>query len=637
MENNENSNRITKEEGFGNGACPPKEVDGRHFPPKEGEMPGNGPDEIRKGERKNRLWPLLYRLREYAWKYWPKYLMSFIAILIGSLIGLLPSILTGRIVDEALMGKDLKLVVQLSLLSLLTVVAARLVEGITSYLNTWITQKILLDIKNDMYSHLQQMGPQFYCTEQQGDIITRMNSDVMGIARVLSMVSKQLMSNIATVATTVVALLGMNWKLALVGLAIIPFMLLPAKKAGSSKREILIQHQGKSDAMNQVIHNTLSPKGNVLAKLFNREEAEYEIFKELNQAETELFMQEQKTNIIYNSMNSIITKLGPLLVYIFGCYMMIRNPEGGITVGKITAMVTMLNRLYMPISSILNVGVDLNRSEALLSRVFDYLDRAIEIKSPENSKKPDTKNAAVRFEHVDFGYRKDHQILFDVNIEALPGQIIAVVGSSGSGKSSLANLMIRLYDVWNGSIKIADTDVRDFDLKYLRDRVGLVTQQLFVLSGTVRYNLQFAKDDVTQEEMETACRASGFIKAIERLPEGYDTVIGKGGSTLREEEQQQLAIARVLLKHPDILVLDESTSMLDTVTESSIHEELIRYMDGKPIILLAQRIATAKQADRIYVMKKGKVVEIGTHEELLKQNGEYKALYDLQFNTPAQS
>lgn len=588
-------------------------------------------------EKKVSVWPFILRLKEYMKKYWVKYVLSLVAIVVGAELGLLPSILTGRIVDEALMSQDLALLLELALMSLVAVIAEKVVYMINSYLNSWVTEHVLFDIKNDMYGHLQQMSDRFYKTENQGDIITRMNSDIQGVAMVLSQASDKLFSSLATVVTTVVALFRMNWKLALIGMAIIPFMMIPVRKEGKVGRKILSEKQEKTDELNQIIHNTLSVKGSFLAKVFNREAEEYELFERANQEATELELREDRVGLLFRSMNNVIIKIGPLLVYLAGCYMMIQSPEEEVTVGKITAMVAMLNRLYFPVSSVLNVSVSLNRSVALLSRVFDYLDRNVEIKSPDHPLSPSMENASVAFDHVNFGYREGEQCLYDVSLKVDPGQIVAVVGGSGCGKSSLAKLVIRLYDVWNGSVSVADTDVRKFDLKYLRDRIGLVTQELYVLSGTVRYNLLFARKDATQEELDEVCKATGFDEVVARLPQGYETPVGKGGRSLSEDEQQQLAIARVLLKHPDILILDEATSEFDTAEESSVHDDLIRYMNGKPVIIMAQRLATAMKADKIYVMKEGRIVQEGTHSQLIGQEGEYKALYQAQYGEKAEA
>ena len=574
---------------------------------------------------------LIRRILGYLKPYWLQFLLVFVTILLSAVVGLLPSIITGRIVDEALVGKNMRLLVQLLVMAFITLTGSQVISVLESYINAWISQRIIFDMKNQMYDHLQHMPHAFFTSEKQGDIITRMNTDISGVSSVISGTLSSIVSNIATVVTTLVALFTMSWKLALVGIVVIPLLILPTKSVGKKRYQLLTDAQAKNDEMNQLINETLSVSGSLLVKLFTREKREYERFVNVNEEVTQLALREQNSGRWFRVVMGMFTQLGPLLIYFAGGYLIISHLDAGLTVGTITATVSLINRLYRPVESLLNIHVDFTRSLALFTRIFDYFDMPNPIQSPENGQKPDVTDADIVYEHVAFSYDPEKPLLTDIDFTVPGGKMYTIVGPSGSGKSTVVNLIPRLYDVLSGSVKIAGVDVRDFDLSYLRSQIGVVTQDSYLFNGTIRENLLYAKEDATQEEIDAACYIANLEDFIDSQPEGYDTMVGNRGLKLSGGEKQRLSIARVILKDPKILILDEATSALDSITENAIQEALEALMEGRTSIVIAHRLSTILKADRILVVKDGVIAESGTHEELLEKGGVYRELYETQF------
>ena len=574
---------------------------------------------------------LLKRILSYLKPYTFQFILVFITILVSAGVGLLPSIITGKIVDEALVGQDMKLLIQLILMAFAALMASQIIGVLESYINAWISQKIIFDMKNEMYLHLEYMPHSFFTSEKQGDIITRMNSDINGVSSVISGTLSSVVSNIATVITTLVALFSMSSKLALVGIVIIPFLIIPSKAVGKKRYTLLTESQAKSDEMNQVINETLSVSGSLLVKLFTREKYEYDKFVKLNDESTKLSLKEARSGKWFRVIMGMFTQVGPLLIYFAGGYLIINKLDTALTVGMITATVSLINRLYRPVESLLNIGVDFTRSLALFTRIFDYLDRKSDIVSPINGLKPELKNKDIEYKHVEFGYEKDSLILTDVNFKVPGGKMYAIVGPSGSGKSTVVNLIPRLYDPQGGSVCINDIDVREMDLEYLRENIGVVSQDTYLFNGTILDNLMYAKEGATKQEIEEACKIANIHDFIINQPDGYNTVVGNRGLKLSGGEKQRISIARVILKNPNILILDEATSALDSISESSIQDALEKMMEGRTSIVIAHRLSTILKADSILVVKDGVIKEQGTHDDLLALGGVYKELYETQF------
>ncbi len=574
---------------------------------------------------------LLLRILSYLKPYWFQFLLVFVAILLSATVGLLPSIITGKIVDQALVGRDLRLLVQLLILAFVTLTASQVIGVLESYINTWISQRIIFDMKNQMYDHLQHMPHSFFTSERQGDIITRMNTDISGVSSVISGTLTNVVSNVATVITTLIALFAMSRPLALVGIAVIPLLIIPTRSVGRTRWQLLSQNQAKHDEMNQLVDETLSVSGSLLVKLFTREKQEYARFVDVNEEVTQLTLKEQRTGRWFHVVMGIFTQIAPLLIYFAGGWMIIKHVDPTLTVGVITATVALVNRLYRPVESLLDIHVNFTRSLALFTRIFDYFDMENPIVSPENGKKPDMADATVAFDHVSFSYDGKTPLLTDIDFTVPGGKMYAIVGPSGSGKSTIVNLIPRLYDVSGGQVTVGGADVREWDLDALRGSIGMVTQDTYLFNGTIRENLLYAKPDATQREIEDACRTASIHEFIMSQPEGYDSQVGNRGLKLSGGEKQRISIARVMLKNPRVLILDEATSALDSISETAIQNALEIMMQGRTSIVIAHRLSTILKAERILVVKDGVIAEEGTHEELLEKNGVYRQLYETQF------
>ncbi len=576
-------------------------------------------------------WQLIKRILGYLKPYWLQFLLVFVTILISAGVGLLPSIITGRIVNEALVGKDMKLLIQLLIAAFLTLTVSQVIGVLESYINAWISNKIIYDMKNQMYGHLLSMPHAFFTTEKQGDIITRMNSDIAGVSSVISGTLTSIVRNIVIVVTTLVALFTMSWQLALVGIVVIPLLILPTRSAGKTRWKLLSESQEKNDEMNQLVNETLSVSGSLLVKLFAREKREQARFEAVNDEVTKLSMKEQRSGKWFMVLMGMFTEIGPLLIYFAGGWFIIQKTDPTLNVGIITSTVMLVNRLYRPVQSLLNIHVDFTRSLALFTRIFDYYDMVPAIREPKRPRRPNVSGEDIRYEHVAFSYSPDKPLLSDINFTVPAGKMYAIVGPSGSGKSTIVNLLPRLYDVDRGSVLIGRNDVRSFDLAYLRGSIGVVTQESYLFNGTIRENLLYAKEDATEAELMDAIRTASLTEFIENQPDGLDTVVGNRGLKLSGGEKQRLSIARIILKDPSILILDEATSALDSISENAIQDALERLMQGRTTIVIAHRLSTILKADRILVVANGTIAEQGTHDELLAQNGVYRELYETQF------
>ena len=587
-------------------------------------------------EEKNNMpvfsWALIKRILGYLKPYWLQFLFVFIAILLSAVVGLYPSIVTGKIVDA--LGSDsttLRQLVFLLLIAFATLTVSQLIGVVENYINAWISQRVIFDMKNQMFDHLQHMPHAFFTSEKQGDIITRMNTDISGVSTVISSTLSSIVSNIATVITTLVALFTMSWRLAIVGIIVIPLLVLPTKSVGKTRFKLLTERQAKNDEMNQLINETLSVSGSLLVKLFTREQEEYDKFVKVNEEATQIAMREQRSGQWFRVVMGMFTQIGPLLIYFAGGYFIIRGLDPDLKIGTITATVALVNRLYRPVESLLNIQVDFTRSLALFTRIFEYFDMVNPIKSPKNPHKPDLRKMDVIYYHVAFSYSKDKPLLKDINFTVPHGKMYAIVGPSGSGKSTIVNLLPRLYDVDSGAVKIGAYNVKTIELEYLRDNIGVVTQETYLFNGTIKDNLLYAKPDATQEEIENACRIASIHDFISSQPDGYDTEVGNRGLKLSGGEKQRISLARVILKDPTILILDEATSALDSISENAIQDALDQLMKGRTSIVIAHRLSTILKADKILVVNDGVIAEEGTHEELLALGGIYKELYETQF------
>ena len=573
---------------------------------------------------------LLRRIGSYLRPYWKQMALVLVAILLSSILGLLPSILTGRIIDDGLIGRDLDALIRLIALSLGVMLAANLIRVLESYLNSWIAQHITFDMRNSMFRHLQSMSHRFFTANNQGDIITRMTSDISGVQQIITGTLASILSNVVTLIVAMIAMYQRNWILATVGILIVPLFTLPTKKAGKTRWILTRDAQECSDEINGILNETLSVSGQMLVKLFGMEEREYERYESANRRMIRLRIRESMAGRWFRVALSTFSSIGPMLIYLVGGVLMMRY-DSDLTVGDITVLVALLGRMYGPVNALLNIQVDWIRSMALFTRIFEYFDMPAEITNAPDAVKPDRAEGRVRFSRVYFAYEPARMILKDVDFSLEKGKSIAIVGPSGAGKSTIINLIPRLYDVTEGSVSFDGIDVRKLDLQFLRRSIGVVTQDTYLFNGTVRENLLYAKPEATRAELEEVCKKANIHEFITAQSEGYDTIVGNRGLKLSGGEKQRLSIARVLLKDPALLIFDEATSSLDSISESLIREAIEPLIASRTSILIAHRLSTILAADEILVIEEGRIVERGVHADLVGAGGLYAELYETQF------
>lgn len=575
--------------------------------------------------------PLLKRIFSYLAPYWKQFSLVLFCILLSSVCSLLPSILTGKIIDEGLIAKNLNALIFFIVLSLSVTLAANLIGVAESYLNSWIAQHITFDMRNAMFAHLQKMSQAFFTSNNQGDIITRMTSDISGVESIITNTFTSILSNVLTLVVALVAMYQKNWMLATLGIVIVPLFALPTRRAGKTRWTLTREAQECNDTINGILNETLSVSGQLLVKLFCKEKEEYEKYEGANMRMVRLNIKERMAGRWFRVVISTFASVGPMLLYLAGGVLMMKH-NANLSVGDITVLVALLGRMYGPVNQLLNIQVDWMRSMALFTRIFEYFDMPIEIQNAINAIIPE-KDAAgsVEFKNVGFSYSPERIILNDVNFSLNAGDSVAIVGPSGSGKSTLVNLIPRLYDVTSGSVTFDGVDVRKLDLSYLRKNIGVVTQDTYLFNGTIRDNLLYAKPDATEQELIEACKAANIYDFIENQQEGLDTIVGNRGLKLSGGEKQRISIARVLLKDPALLIFDEATSALDSISEKKIQDAIDPLIEERTSILIAHRLSTILAADEILVLKDGKIAERGQHKDLVKSGGIYTELYETQF------
>ena len=586
-----------------------------------------------KANRPKVTFALLKRIFSYLLPYWKQMILIFVFIILSSIMMLLPSVLTGKIIDDGLINRNMKMLVTLILVSLGVTLFANLIRVGESFLNNWIAQHITFDMRNKMYKHLQQMSQKFFTSNNQGDIITRMTSDISGVERVVTSTFTSILSNSITLVVAIIIMFKENWILATVGVLVIPLFTIPTRWAGKTRWELTQDAQECNDEVNGILNETLSVSGQLLVKLFGKEEYEFNRYKNVNQRMINLNIKESMAGRWFMVIINTFSSVGPMLLYLVGGILMMKY-NSNLTVGDITVLVALLGKMYGPVNSLLNIQVEWIRSMALFTRIFEYFDMPIEIKNKENPITLENVEGNIEFKNVEFSYNSDRQILKDINFELKSGKSIALVGPSGSGKSTIANLIPRLYDVCNGTITLDGVDVRDLDLAWLRDKIGIVSQETYLFNGTIRENLLYAKPDATDEEIMDACKKANIEDFILSQEKGLDTMVGNRGLKLSGGEKQRLSIARVLLKDPVLLIFDEATASLDSISEKKIQDAINPIIDSRTSILIAHRLSTILAADEILVIKDGVIAERGEHSELVKAGGTYAELYETQFYIP---
>ncbi len=574
---------------------------------------------------------LLKRVFSYLTPYKKQLALVLLCIAVSSFMSLMPSILTGKIIDEGLIKRDLKALVFYIVLSLSVTFLANLIGVAESYINTWMAQHITYDMRNQMYAHLQKMSQRFFTSNNQGDIVTRMTSDIDGVQMVITNTFTSILSNVITLVIAAAAMFQKNWILALVGIIIVPLFTLPTRSAGKARWSLTNESQAANDEINGILNETLSVSGQLLVKLFGKEQQEYDRYEKINRKMIGLNIRESMAGRWFRVVLTTFTSIGPMLIYLVGGILMIRY-DHSLTVGDITVLVALLGKMYMPVNSLLNIQVEWIRSMSLFTRIFNYFDIPVEIENAPDAIIPESVTGNIEFSHVSFAYEEPNLILKDINFRLEAGKSIAIVGPSGSGKSTIINLIPRLYDVKEGSVTFDGIDVRKLDLAFLRSQVGVVSQETYLFNGTIRENLLYAKPDASEEEMIEALKKANIYDFVQKQEKGLDTQVGNRGLKLSGGEKQRISIARILLKDPTIFIFDEATSALDSISEQKIQEAIDPIIQSRTSILIAHRLSTILAADEILVVKDGMIVERGRHKDLVEADGVYRDLYETQFS-----
>jgi ATP-binding cassette subfamily B protein len=557
--------------------------------------------------------------------YWRQVAGMIACILGGSVLGLAPALLTKALIDGALNHGNVRaLWFDVGGMVLAAVIAA-LIGVYQGYLNSFVGEGIMRDIRTSLVSHLHRMPISFFTNTKTGEIMNRVSSDVDNVDGVVTGTLVTLVSNIATILTTVVTMFVLDWRLSLLALAVVPLMILPLSPVGRRMYIVRKSTREKRDEIESITQETLSISGITLIKSFVREAFEASRFFRVSNDLMGLEIRLAMVGRWFIAAIGAMVIIGPAIVWLGGGYLAIYY---GLTVGTIIAFVTLLGRLYGPASALAGIQVQIISAFAVFERIFEYLDMVPE--SPSGRELPNV-SGDIKFDDVHFAYTPERSALNGVSLHIAPGQVAAFVGPSGAGKTTITQLVPRFYDPQTGTISVDGIDIRDIQLDSLRSHIGIVTQETYLFHDTIERNMRYGREDATQEQLEAAARAANIYDFITSLPDGFKTIVGERGHKLSGGERQRLAIARVLLKDPRILILDEATSALDSENEALIQAAFDKAMKGRTSLVIAHRLSTILNADVIFVVDAGRVVESGTHSELLAHDGLYARLYRTQF------
>ncbi|MET7282804.1 ABC transporter ATP-binding protein [Kribbella sp. NPDC005582] len=589
----------------------------------------------------------LRRIAAFAKPYRWQITLFLLLVIVSAVLVIASPLLFKKIVDDGIIKGNGGLVTALALV----VAGLALVEAVLGLMQRWFSARIgeglIFDLRTKVFAHVQRMPVAFFTRTQTGALVSRLNNDVIGAQQAFTSTLSGVVSNVISLILVVGAMLVLSWQLTLVAILLLPVFLIPARILGRRLASMTREQMNLNAAMSTSMTERFSVGGALLVTLFGQPSIENREFGQRAGQVRDLGIRIAMLGRVFFTALTLVAALATALVYGVGGNLAVRQT---LTVGTLLALVALLGRLYGPLTALSNVRVDVMTALVSFERVFEVLDLEPMIRNAPDARDLPKDAASVEFDHVTFAYptaeqvslaslesvavldkRVSAQVLEDVNFVVQPGQMVALVGPSGAGKTTITNLVARLYDVSGGAVRIGGTDVREVTLESLHDRIGYVTQDAHMFHDTIRANLSYAKPDATDDEMIEALRAAQVWDLVESLPDGLDTVVGDRGHRLSGGERQRLAIARLLLKAPQIVVLDEATAHLDSESEVHVQRALDTALEGRTSLVIAHRLSTVRNADLILVVDHGNIVERGTHEQLLARNGEYAELYHTQF------
>ncbi|MEY3856564.1 MAG: hypothetical protein RLZZ193_213 [Actinomycetota bacterium] len=586
------------------------------------------------------------RIFSFARPYRKSIIIFLATVVVDAGLVVATPLLLKRLIDEGVIPKDSSVVTNLAILVGLLAIADAGFNMLGRYFSSRIGEGLIYDLRSLVFAHVQKQSIAFFTRTQTGALISRINSDVIGAQQAFTATLSGVVSNVVSLTLVSITMLILSWQITIFSLLLLPVFLIPTKWVGRRLQSLTRESFSVNAEMSSTMTERFNVSGAMLVALYGEPNAEREYFRSRARRVADIGIKMAMLNRLFFIALTSVAAIATAFAYGIGGHLAI---QGGVTVGTLLAITALLARLYGPLTALSNVRIDVMTSLVSFERVFEVLDLEPMVKSKENAVVLKTKEPRIEFKNVNFSYPRAEeislaslesaakaetvqsgQVLKNLSFVAEPGTMTALVGPSGAGKTTISALLPRLYDVTDGSISIDGHDIRDLTLESLRDSIGVVMQDAHLFHETIAENLRYAKEDATDEEMMDACKAAQIWTLIESLPNGLDTMVGERGHRLSGGEKQRLAIARLLLKSPAVVILDEATAHLDSENEQLVHAALQTALKGRTSIVIAHRLSTVRDADQILVLEKGAIVERGTHDQLVAQGGLYSELYNRQ-------